>query len=275
MNWTTLTRGDAALRVFDSETGFPVVFQHGLGGDEGQVRSNFPDQPAFRRITLECRGQGASSAGSTRPFSIAGFADDVLAAADMAGVGRFVAGGISMGAAIALRLAIRHPDRVAALILARPAWLDAAAPENMRPYAEVAALLDDLPPDEARRAFQASALAVRLAREAPDNLTSLNGFFDRPDRIVTAELLADIAADGPGVSADEIAAIDIPTLVIGHGVDVAHPIAYAEVLAARIRGAELAIIPPKATDKAGHTEAFRSAVQTFLDRILPTLESQS
>ena len=50
---------------------------------------------------------------SVRPFSFAMFADDVLAAADQAGLDRFVAGGISMGAAIALRLACRHPDRVA------------------------------------------------------------------------------------------------------------------------------------------------------------------
>ena len=79
------------------------------------------------------------------------FAGDILAAADAHDARRFVAGGISMGAAIALRLAVRHPDRVAALILARPAWVDTAAPENMRPYAEVAALLARMSPSDARR----------------------------------------------------------------------------------------------------------------------------
>lgn len=273
MTPTTLTRGDAELRVFDTAVGYPVVFQHGLGGDEVQVRANFPDGPAFRRITVECRAQGGSSPGTTRPFSIAVFSDDVLAAADTRGVGRFVAGGISMGAAIALRLAVRHPDRVSALILARPAWVDEAAPGNMRPYAEVARLLHDLPPDAARSAFAASGTAARLRREAPDNLVSLDGFFGRPDSALTATLLADIAADGPGVSAEEIAAIGVPTLVIGHGIDLAHPLTYAEALAGRIPHAELAVIPPKATDKAAHTQAFRAAVAAFLDRILPDLES--
>lgn len=69
----TLRRDDAELRVFDSGAGYPVLFQHGLGGDEAQVRSNFPDGPAYRRITVECRGQGGSKAGTARPFSIAMF----------------------------------------------------------------------------------------------------------------------------------------------------------------------------------------------------------
>lgn len=264
MSWSQLVRDDARLRVFDGGSGLPVIFQHGLGGDEAQVRANFPDAPAVRRITVECRGQGGSTAGSTRPFSIAMFADDVLAVADAHGVERFVAGGISMGAAIALRLAVRHPDRVAALILARPAWVDEAAPENMRPYGEVAGLLRRLPPDEARAAFAASATGLRLAREAPDNLASLLGFFDRPDPALTATLLADIAADGPGVGADEIGALSVPALVIGHGVDLAHPLRHAEALAARIPHAGLAVIPPKATDKAGHIAALRAAIGAFL-----------
>jgi pimeloyl-ACP methyl ester carboxylesterase len=275
MSWSEIVCNDALLRVFDSGEGFPVLFQHGLGGDEAQVRANFPDGPRFRRITVECRGQGASTAGSVRPFSIAMFADDVLAAADARGVARFVAGGISMGAAIALRLAIRHPDRVAALILARPAWMQEPAPENMQPYAEVAEWLRRLPPKEARSAFVASPIGERLKREAPDNLASLLGFFDRPDAKLTADLLADIAADGPGVSDAEIAAIDVPTLVIGHGIDIAHPLAYAQDLASRIAGATLAEITPKATDKARHTAEFRAAVQSFLTLVLPAMEPLS
>ena len=43
-----------------------------------------------------------------------------------------------MGAAIALNVAARLPDRVTALVLARPAWAFEQAPENMRPLSEVA-----------------------------------------------------------------------------------------------------------------------------------------
>ena len=64
MSWSRLARDDAQLRVFDGGSGFPVVFQHGLGGDEAQVRGNFPGEPAVRRLTVECRAQGESSAGT-------------------------------------------------------------------------------------------------------------------------------------------------------------------------------------------------------------------
>ncbi len=173
-----------------------------------------------------------------------------------------------MGAAIALRLAVRHPARVDALILARPAWLFGAAPETMRPYAEVAAALRAAPSrTEARARFASSRIAAMLGRDAPDNLASLLGFFERPDAAVTADLLHDIAADGPGVTRAEAAALRLPTLVIGHAVDHAHPLATAEALASTIPGATLIRIPPKAGEKVAHVAAFRAAVAGFLDRL--------
>jgi pimeloyl-ACP methyl ester carboxylesterase len=269
-----LRRDDADLHVSDGGSGYPVVFQHGLGGDGGQVAENFPDDPAFRRLTVECRAQGRSTPGSVRPFSIAMFADDVLAACDARGIDRFVVGGISMGAAIALRLAARHPERVSALVLARPAWLFDPAPDNMRPYGEVAARMRTLSREAARDAFARSETAETLRRDAPDNLASLLGFFDRPDLAVTADLLGAIAADGPGVTEAEAAALSVPTLVIGHGVDHAHPLGHAQRLAATIPGARLVEIAPKATDKPRHVAAFRSALEDFLRHLVPIRESR-
>jgi pimeloyl-ACP methyl ester carboxylesterase len=269
-----LRRDDADLHVSDGGSGYPVVFQHGLGGDGGQVAENFPDDPAFRRLTVECRAQGRSTPGSVRPFSIAMFADDVLAACDARGIDRFVVGGISMGAAIALRIAARHPERVSALVLARPAWVFDPAPDNMRPYGEVAARMRTLSREAARDAFARSETAETLRRDAPDNLASLLGFFDRPDLAVTADLLGAIAADGPGVTEAEAAALSVPTLVIGHGVDHAHPLGHAQRLAAAIPGARLVEIAPKATDKPRHVAEFRSALEDFLRRLVPIRESR-
>jgi len=272
MTELTLRRDDAELHVLDSDLGFPVVFQHGLGGDGAQVEENFPDDPAFRRLTVECRAQGRSTPGSVRPFSIAMFADDVLAACDARGIERFVVGGISMGAAIALRIAARHPDRVAGLVLARPAWLFEAGPDNMRPYGEVAARMRQYPRETARDAFARTETAEKLGRDAPDNLASLLKFFDRQDLAVTADLLGAIALDGPGVAEAEAAALKVPTLVIGHGVDDAHPLAYARRLAATVPGARLVEIAPKATDKPRHVTEFRSALDAFLRATLPVRE---
>ncbi|MER8749709.1 alpha/beta hydrolase [Mesorhizobium sp. M1050] len=261
-----LLRDDAALRVFDTrQAGLPVVFQHGLGGDAAQVALNFPDNPSYRRLTVECRAQGGSGAGSGRPFSIDMFADDVLAAADAAGIKHFVAGGISMGAAIALQLAVRYPDRVLGLVLVRPAWAFEAAPQNMRPYVEVAKFIRNGSLDEARDAFAASATAARLRTEAPDNLASLLGFFARENAAVFAEVMQAIAADGPGVTRVAATGLAIPTLVIGSGADLVHPLATARGLAYVIPNAAFAEVTPKAVDKDRHFAEVRAAIGSFLD----------
>jgi pimeloyl-ACP methyl ester carboxylesterase len=258
-----LLRDDATLRVSNSGDGLAVIFQHGLGGGEAQVAQSFPNA-AGRRITLECRGHGGSELGSSRPFSFEMFADDVLAAADQAGLDRFVAGGISMGAAIALRLACRHPDRVAGLMLVRPAWTFHSAPENLRPIAEVAGLILGHGPDEARAIFARSETAARLQREAPDNLASLFGYFDRPDAASFAQVLADIADDGPGVSASNAAALGIPVLVIGNAHDAVHPLSAAHTLAEAIPGASFAEITAKALDSNRHFAELQAEITTFL-----------
>ena len=74
-------------------------------------------------------------------LSIQQFADDAVALLDHLGVRRAVVGGISLGAAIALRLAVHFPERVSELIIARPAWVSEAAPEHLRIYLDVAELL--------------------------------------------------------------------------------------------------------------------------------------
>jgi pimeloyl-ACP methyl ester carboxylesterase len=165
-----------------------------------------------------------------------------------------------MGAAIALRIAIRHPKRVMALILARPAWLWNAAPENMKPFVEVASYLQQRTVSD----FETSATAQRLAREAPDNLLSLKKFFAVKDRSATATLLEAIAADGPEVSEAEVRSISAPTLVLGHKIDAVHPLEFAQTLATMIAGSQFAEITPKATDKPKHVAEFRKAVAQFL-----------
>ncbi|UDL93812.1 alpha/beta hydrolase [Lichenihabitans sp. PAMC28606] len=267
MSAITIRRDDVVLQGFDQGAGTPLLFQHGLGGSVLQIDENVPDVVGIRRLTLDCRGQGGSTPGTARPFSIETFADDAWAfAEERIGAQPLIVGGISMGAAIALRLAIRHPGRVRGLILARPAWLFADGPETMMPYRHVAAALRSGPPAEARQRFLTSPVAAMLASEAPDNLASLLQFFERPSPLMVADLLDQIAADGPGVTEAEARALTIPTLVIGHAVDHAHPLADARRLAEIIPDARLAEIPPKAGQKAAHVAAFRAVVADFLLR---------
>jgi len=257
--------GAITLAVSDAGgRGRPVVFQHGLCGDAAQAAEVFPDDPRLRRITLECRGHGASPAGEPSELSIATFAGDLASLLDAHGLAPAAVGGISMGAAIALRLAVRRPDLVPALVLARPAWITGPAPANMEPNALVGRLLAEHPPERARAAFERSGTAFALAREAPDNLASLRGFFGRLPRETTVALLTTISADGPGVDEAEVGRLAVPTLVIGHRRDHVHPLAHAAALARLIPGARLVEITPKAEDRGRYVADFRSALHAFL-----------
>ena len=258
-----MTGGTPRLSVVERGHGRPVLFQHGLCGDARQPADVFP-LDAFACLTVECRGHGGSEAGEVEALSIATFAGDIASVLDARKAGPLPVGGISMGAAMALRLAVTRPDLVSALILARPAWVTAANPANMQPNAEVGALLAAHDPAEARAIFERSATAARLAADGPDNLASLLGFFTRAPRAITAALLTRISADGPGVSEGEVRAIGVPTLVIGHDRDAVHPLASALDLAALIPGARFARIPAKADDLDGYRTAFRASLLTFL-----------
>jgi len=240
------------------------VFQHGLCADAAQTTEVFPADAGFRLLTVECRGHGRSEAAGPQSFSLACFADDVAATIEDLAIAPAVVGGISMGAAIALRLAVHRPELVRALVLARPAWIAEPSPPNMRPYAEVGELLARHPPGAARARFEASDTAARLRERAPDNFISLIGFLSRRPRRVTAELLTRISADGPGVSRDQLAALRLPALIIGHGKDEAHPLAYAEKLADLIPDSRLVKITPKADSRQRYVADFREALKRFL-----------
>ena len=255
------------LNLIESGEGTPFVFQHGLCGDAAQPGEVFPTDVPFRRMTLECRGHGLSEPGDAGAFSIATFANDLAELIEEKGIAPVPLGGISMGAAIALRLAVTRPDLVSALVLARPAWLVADAPANMRPYAEVGDLLARFPADAARARFDQSETSAVLQREAPDNLASLRGFFERAPQTVTASLLSRIAAGGPGVTLDQVATLAVATLVIGHGQDLLHPFDHAERLAELIPGAELVAITPKGVSRDRYVIEFRAALRNFLIRL--------
>jgi pimeloyl-ACP methyl ester carboxylesterase len=85
---------------------------------------------------------GTGRIGPTAAFTFDGLADDVAALLDALNLTQPVlAVGISMGAGIALNLALRYRARIAALALVRPAWLDQPMPLHLGAYLQIAALL--------------------------------------------------------------------------------------------------------------------------------------
>lgn len=252
------------LSVRHAGAGRPFLFIHGLCGDANQTQEVFPEVAGWRCVSPECRGHGRSEFGDSARLSLAQFTDDMVELAGRLDGPAPVIGGISMGAAIALRAAALNPELFSGLVLARPAWVDQPAPDNLAPHRMIADDLAKLGTDAARRKFDASDMARRIAEQAPDNLTSCHGFFERRPTEQTQALLAAIAHDGPGIARDDICAIDLPTLVIGCARDLAHPMAMARELAALIPQARLAEITPKSDNRAYYVTDFRAAIGGFL-----------
>lgn len=260
------TPGGVRLSFETEGRGPPVLWQHGLGAGFAQPAAVFPALPV-RRITLACRGHEDSDTGPEAELSIATFTRDILALLEHLGIGRLAAaGGISLGAAIALRLAALHGDRLERLILARPAWVSDPAPPGLAAYAEAGRCLAELGPVGGEARFRAAPVFRAVAAAAPDNAASLLGFFTRPRPDTTTALLRRLPRDGPGISRRTMAGIALPTLVIGTARDLVHPLAFAEDLAATVPNARLALIPAKSDDAAGHVTAFRAALADFLLR---------
>ena len=268
-------RSGLALAFPDRGSGPPLLLQHGLCGSAAAIAELAAAIPGRRLLTLDCRGHGASPPpADPADIAIATFADDLIALIEATGLQPLPIGGVSMGAAIACRIAVRRPDLVSALVLVRPAWVAGAAPDNMRPNLEVGRLIADFGRDEGRRRFLASATAARLADAAPDNRASLVGFFDRAPLPVTADLLIRISLDGPGITEADLAALRLPTLVIGTGRDEIHPLAHAERLAGLIPGARLVVAPPRVDDRARHFAESGVAIAAFLSALSPAVPPQ-
>lgn len=259
---STFQTQDGTTLAFEVEgEGRPVLWQHGLGATSAQPAEVFPE--GFQRITLICRGHEGSQLGDPARLSIAQFTDDAVALLNHLNLHATAVGGISLGAAIALRLAALHPSRTNALILARPAWVTEPAPASMKAYPEVARLL--LRHGELGRAlFQSGQIYRDLSLASPDNAASLVTFFTRPNPETTTALLSRIPLDGPGISAAQMQALTLPTLILTTAEDHVHPPAYGQALADLIPQAMLKSLTPKGRDKPGHIADFKAALGAFL-----------
>jgi len=260
------TADGCAIDYVDEGDGVPVLWQHGLGATQSQAAEVFPRAPGIRRITMECRGHAGSELGATEALSIEQFTDDATRLLDHLGVSRAVAGGISLGAAIAIRLAVCQPERISALIIARPAWLDERVPERMQIYLDVAELLAQHGSAQGLERLHASERYRLLMGASPDNAASMRSFFQRENPASTVALLSRIPAQGLGVTRKQMSRLALPTLVIANEGDYVHSVAMATEVAGLIPGAELKIIPSKNSARDAYIEAFKAALDEFLSR---------
>ena len=98
--------------------GLPVMFLHSFGGDSGHWSSQLSHARHDRRaIAVDLRGHGKSAAPKDNDYSLDAYVKDLEAVVDKLGLKRFALVGHSLGGAVAMRYAAKHPMRVAGLVL--------------------------------------------------------------------------------------------------------------------------------------------------------------
>jgi pimeloyl-ACP methyl ester carboxylesterase len=259
----------------DEGRGLPVVFQHGLGGDLSQPFAVYRPAPGVRLLGFDSRAHGQTHPlGDVNQLSIAMLADDLIAFLDHLGIDRAVVGGISLGSAVAVNVALRFPDRVLGLTLSRPAWVDGPAPENVRLFSMIARLLRDLGAQEGLEQFRKTPEFQIMDRESPECARSLLGQFEQPRAEECVARLERLAGDTPCRDRAAYRQISVPALVLGNRQDPIHPWAFAEAVSQLIPGAEFREITPKSVSLEAHAADVQEALDDFLmqhfrDRITP------
>jgi pimeloyl-ACP methyl ester carboxylesterase len=114
------------LRYLVAGRGEPLLLVHGLGGAAANWLALAPLLLPGRRLLLpELPGHGGSEPPAAAP-SLSVYADRLAALLDYEAAAPAAVVGHSLGGAIVLRLAIRRPDAVSALVLAGAAGISSA-----------------------------------------------------------------------------------------------------------------------------------------------------
>ncbi|MCZ4499370.1 MAG: alpha/beta fold hydrolase [Marmoricola sp.] len=209
----------------------------------GELMPRRMHQPLARKIaaggahvvTLDLLGHGRSD----RPadpllYSTTASAEQVVALLDHLGADRAVVGGTSLGANVALEVAVLAPDRVQGLLLEMPV-LDNALEPAMMVFAPLLFV--------ARFAPLAVNGARLLSRAVPRGIVpfwvgiGLDTLNQRPAAL--AATVHGLFFGGFAPATRQRAAIAVPALVVGHRGDPVHRSADAEMLAAELADSRL------------------------------------
>jgi pimeloyl-ACP methyl ester carboxylesterase len=118
-SWRVPASHGIELQVLSwSDAGVPLVLLHGFGND-AHVWDDFAPAvaPYYRTLAFDLRGHGDSSRDPELRYDHESMASDVIAVTERLGLERFVLVGHSMGGRVAMRVAGRHPERLAGLVI--------------------------------------------------------------------------------------------------------------------------------------------------------------
>ena len=230
-----------------------MLYLHGLSALGSVARCEAP--PGFRLATYDQRGHGdATPLTDPADYGIEEFVADAIAVLDHLGWDSPAVGGSSMGAAVALKVALAHPDRVSSLVVGGPAFGDAPNAALIETFDPTADAIDSLGIEAVIPLVRRAQIARGLAEDATAFLEN----WRRHDSKAMAAVLRTVTRWVPFPNLEgDLRTIDVPVVVAGWPGDPFHPIALAERIAsvtggrlARIAGVEAVLADPGSVSRA-------------------------
>ena len=247
----------------------PLVCLHGIGGDATSFRAQIAGLagPGQRVLSWDMPGYGNSAPLAAMDF--AALCDRLVAALDELGLTRVVIAGQSIGGMIAQEMAIRHPDRVAGLVLIATVPGFGGRDDSFRD-SFLAARLAPLDQGIGMSALAAEAIPAVLGPDADsatrdDAITAMAAIPEAAYRQVLATLVSFNRRDDQHL-------ITCPSLLIAGGKDDNSPARVMAKMADRLPDAALLVI-----ENAGHlvnSEAHQDCNKAML-AFLQTLEKNN
>ena len=224
----------------------PVIFIHGFAASFYCWRLNVEplavDGPVY---APDLPGFGLSDKPRDYDYSLDGYADFIAAYMDAMGIERAVLVGNSMGGGIAMKTELRHPDRVAGLVLIdalgyfkNDFYLYRAL--GVYPLAEIIMSLNNRPVMTMILKNRVYVDDAFVTDEVVDSFMAVN----KTENGRTAPVWV-LRAMGPYpvIPTDEIERVSAPTLVIWGEEDRILPVSHVELFSRDIEHAETIIIP--------------------------------
>ena len=242
--------------------GRPFVFLHGLGGTHGQLLGFHKPLAGVRYILPDQQGHGRSEADFDR-LDMDVMADDVIELLDRLKVEKAVFAGISMGAAVSLNAAVRHPERVEKLLLIRNAWVAEPIDEKIRlAYRDLAKALEH----DDREMFVRSR-GYRVIEESGSDYTR-NAFmlpFGQEYNRRYCRKYVVFPGLTPVRSEKEIEGLGMPVYIAACRGDLCHPYEYGERIHELVEGSVFYEIPNKDEDPEEHGRLLNRIIAEVLE----------
>jgi pimeloyl-ACP methyl ester carboxylesterase len=239
-----------------------IVLTHGLLMDSRMYTKLAPmlASRGNRVIAVDMLGHGASAQPhDMTAYSMPQFGRDVVALLDHLGIPQAVIGGTSLGANVALEVAVAAPARVRALVVEMPVL------ENALPAAAAAFV----PLALALRISQRMMRAVSaLTRRLPRTTFAIDLMIDfvRRDPAASLAVLDGLIFGRVAPPIEDRRALTHPTLVIGHPSDPIHPFSDADRIARELPNARIVTASSIAEWRVRPARLDRE-LATFLDEV--------